>query len=237
MGSRRFLLVAGLTTKGVAVKHRRGEKHSAGRGIGTLSKGSRTGLGAAIAFVLMLVALAIGSPSALATNFSGASGGTGCSANNMQDNSTMSYFRSSLTTGMYNAVAYTLNNQVIPTDIALAAEQGSADGNTDVVYFDDDYSNYCNLDWHGSGGGVLGLAECVSLSGSKCQRFDVRFDTSWTDSQTDNDLRVLSCHETGHTLGLLHRDNSGTENGCMPATFQSLFNYSSHDVAHVNANY
>lgn len=149
----------------------------------------------------------------------------------------MSFFRSSLTTGMYNAVAYTLNSHVAPTDIAVAAEQGSADGNTDVVYFDADYATYCGFSWHGSGGGVVGLAECVSLSGSACQRFDLRFDTSWTDTQSDDWRRALSCHETGHSMGLLHRDNAGTEIGCMPATLDLVVNYSSHDISHINANY
>lgn len=149
----------------------------------------------------------------------------------------MSYFRSSLTTGMYNAVAYTLNNHVAPTDIAVAAEQGSADGNTDVVYFDADYTTYCGFTWQGPGNGVIGLAQCVSLSGSECQRFDLRFDTSWTDSQSDDWRRALSCHETGHSMGLSHRNNAGTEIGCMPAVLTLVVNYSSHDIVHINANY
>lgn len=110
--------------------------------------------------------------------------------------STMSFLRWSLTTGMYNAVAYTLNNHVAPTDIAVAAEQDSADGNTDVVYFDADYTTYCGFTWHGSGGGVI-----------------------------------------GHAMSLLHRDNAGTEIGCMPATLAFVVNYSSHDISHINANY
>ena len=202
-----------------------------------LRRTEKFGLVVVATVAISLIASAIVSTTVLASNFSGPTSGTGCNANNIQDNSTMSFFRSSLTTGMYNAVAYTLNSHVAPTDIAIAAEQGSADGNTDVVYFDADYTTYCGFTWHGSGGGVVGLAQCVSLSGSACQRFDLRFDTSWTDTQTDDWRRALSCHETGHTTGLLHRDNAGTEIGCMPATLSLVVNYSSHDISHINANY
>ena len=61
---------------------------------------------AAILVTLSVVAslLVIAGP-ARANNFSGASGITGCNGVNMQDNSTMDYYRSALTTKMYNAVA------------------------------------------------------------------------------------------------------------------------------------
>ena len=104
---------------------------------------------------------------------------------------------------MYNAVASTINNRIGPTDVTVSAEQAAFDGNTDVVYFDSNYSNYCGFLWNGSGGAAIGLYECQSLSGSKCQSAWVRFDTSWTDTATDPWRRALSCHESGHSLGLL----------------------------------
>lgn len=188
----------------------------------------------ALAAVLVVVA----PPAADATNFSGASSGTGCLANNMQDNRDMTFHRSSLTTRMYNAVAFVNNNLIAPTDITMQAEQSTPDGNTDVVMYDLDYSTYCGFDWHPDGpdpdtNWVAGHAECDTLSGSKCQRFEVRWDTSLTDGLNDNGARTWACHELGHTLGLLHRNE-----GCMPATVPANAPaYSTHDVSHVNANY
>lgn len=182
--------------------------------------------------------LAVAVPAAQATNFSGATSGTGCFANNMQDNRDYTYHRSSLTTRMYSAVANVLNNQIAPTDITVKAEQATPDGNTDVVMYDADYSTHCGFDWHPDGpdpdtNWIAGLAECASLSGSRCQRFNVRWDTSLTDTLNDNGARTWACHELGHTLGLLHRNEA-----CMPATVPANQpGYSTHDIAHVNANY
>lgn len=148
----------------------------------------------------------------------------------------MTCHRSALKTDVYNAVAFILNNYVSPTDIALAAEQASPDANTDAVYFDADYGTTCGISWHPAGTGI-GLNSCASLSGSKCQRTDVRIDNSFTDGVSNDWDRAIACHETGHTLGLLHRANAGTEIGCMPSTVPLVVSYSSHDVPHINSNY
>lgn len=199
-------------------------------------------IGALIALMMLgTTAISTGMPPAEATNFSGVTGGTSCTANNMQDNDDMTYFRSSLTTRMFNAVANTLLNDVIPTDIDLQPEHSSATENTDVVYFDLDYSTTCGFDWHPDDPGdpdtnfVIGMAQCAQLSGSsRCQRFHVRFDTSFTDTIGNDFARTLACHETGHTLGLLHRNSTG----CMPATVPANAHfYNAHDIDHVNDNY
>jgi hypothetical protein len=54
----------------------------------------------------------------------------------MQDNNDMTYHRSAVVAPMYNAIANSLNSDVLPTDINLQTEQSSYDANTDVVYFD-----------------------------------------------------------------------------------------------------
>lgn len=127
----------------------------------------------------------------------------------------------------------------MPTDIDLQAEQSSPDTNTDVVYIDADYATTCGFDWHPDDAAdpdtnfVAGMAECRTLSGSKCQRFDVRFDTSFTNTINANYAATFACHETGHTLGLLHRNE-----GCMPAIVPTNAHfYSTHDIGHINGNY
>ncbi len=188
----------------------------------------------AVASVVAVVAVP-----ADAGNFSGATGGTGCTANNMSDSTYLSYIRISLTSKMQSAVADTLANDIDPTDIVLLTEHYSESSGTDVVYYDADYSTYCGFDWHPDGpdpdsDSVIGMAECVSLVGSDCDKFRVRFDTSFTNSASNDTAKTLACHETGHAVGLLHQNGSG----CMPATLPTnahFFNV--HDVAHLNSNY
>ncbi|MFN3217608.1 MAG: hypothetical protein ACE367_14025 [Acidimicrobiales bacterium] len=160
----------------------------------------------------------------------------------MTDNSQLTYYRENLTPKMYSAVAFTLNNHVAPTDVAVQPEDSGAGTATDIIYWDFDYSTYCGKDWHPDGPdpdskSVIGLYVCESLSGQKCNRSKVRFDTSWTSPKNTTKVRALSCHETGHALGLRHLANAGTNVGCMPGSLKPVVNFSAHDVAHINANY
>ena len=101
------------------------------------------------------------------------------------------------------------------------------------------YDDYCLLDWHDGTSGVLGFAKCHSLSGSKCQKFQIRFDTSYTNKSTTttNWARALSCHETGHAVGLAHLANSQFVHGCMPTTLVQVVQFSTHDIDHLNDKY
>lgn len=203
----------------------------------------RSFVSASIACLLGTVASLGVVPDAHATNWFGATGSTGCNSGNIQDNGTMTYYRSSLTTKMYNAVANTLNNDVLPTDIVLQAEHSGWTSNTDVVYYDADYSTLCGYDWHPDDPSdpdtrwVAGLARCMTLSGSRCQRFYVHFDTSRMNQINDDGARTWACHETGHTLGLKHRN----EGGCMPATVPANAHFfTDHDRnagGHINDTY
>lgn len=193
------------------------------------------------------VAVVAVSSSASAHSFSGASGQTGCGVN-AQDNGTMTYRRhTGLTTAMRNAVASTLANRVAPTDMTVAAELSSIDSNTDVVYWQANYTgSWCGGRWHeGPGshtGGWVGYAYCRSLSGQRCQRSDVYFDQSFEVNATTTERLWLACHETGHTLGLQHvpRDSwSGTPEftTCMNESVFTSTAYHSHEIGHINAFY
>ncbi len=89
--------------------------------------------------------------------------------------------------------------------------------------------------WHGSGGSVVGHVQCVSTnSATRCEKHEMRFDTSYTSGATTTNRRSLACHENGHTIGLAHRTDSTS---CMEPALNGVTAYSSHDVAHINANY
>lgn len=196
------------------------------------------------AFVAALGALSvvISVPgTASGTNYTGASGNTNCAGVNEQDNAQMTYYRSSgLTSAMYSAVVWNVNNNVAPTDFTVT-EDTSETTTTDVIYYENDYTGtYCGYTWHpnSTGSSLLGIYVCEKLNGSnECDRSKVRFDKSWDvlSTTTTTKRRALVCHETGHSFGLKHPTTSSTTcmNDPVPS---STTTYSSHDVGHINAN-
>lgn len=196
-----------------------------------------------LTFVLAAVSSFICSRRAEATNWYGPTSSVSWCHGNMQDNSQMTYHRSGLSWGMWDAVATTLAYDVSPTDIELQSEHSSPNANTDVVYFESNYSGLratcgtTNYYWHGTSGVpsgstvAIGWANCQSLSGSRCQRFNVYFDSSWTSGASAVGRLHLACHESGHALGLKH----GSDSSCISESSGTLL--SSHDRGHVDANY
>ena len=79
---------------------------------------------------------------------------------------------------------------------------------------------------------LLGLVTCVSLTGSRCQKHEMRFDTSYVGPGTSVQRRNIACHETGHTLGAAHRSSGAT---CMLSGTSSNETNDSHDRGDLNA--
>lgn len=157
----------------------------------------------------------------------------------MQDNSDMTYYRSNLTPNLYNAVAYAVNTVVAPTDVNVQTEQSAPNGDTDVVYNEADYTgSWCGYTWH-SVGSLVGYTYCASLSGSKCQRFDIYTDYSWEVTVTTTLRRRHACHEIGHSLGLDHPSaaNGAPSTTCMAAGIYTTYDQTHEVVGHINPNY
>lgn len=197
----------------------------------------------ALAVCASLIVMSV--PSASGTNNYGATGGASCSAGNVQDNNSMTYYRDSLRIRLKNAVQWVLDNRVDPTDMNVANESSQASSTTDVVFMDGNYTTYCGYVW-ANAGDVVGLAQCVAIvsSTNRCERFDVRFDTSFTNGATTAQSRLIACHEIGHTLGLKHRENglpgALPQYGCMPAVLDISspeYTYTGHDDIHIDANF
>lgn len=206
--------------------------------------GSRLRSKPSVVVVIVAILLIVDHPFVLGSNWYGASGGTGCSGN-MQDNSTMTFHRDinvQSDANLHNAIAKVHNEEVTPSDLTVQSEQVSPDSNTDVVYHNSDYvGNYCGYTWHspGSSGSssLIGFVACAALSGSKCQRFDVYLDRSWTSGRTRSELERFACHEIGHALGLIHPSSSNGGTTSCVSSGHPVFGYSAHDVSHLNANY
>ena len=192
----------------------------------------------AILIVTALIMPTVPAITASAENWYGATGNVTCGGN-MQDNNDMTYHRlSGLSSTLFAAYTYALKNAVLPTDIDLQSEQSSPDSNTDVVMQEANYTgSWCGHTWHGGSGSVIvGYASCESLSGSKCQSFNIFTDQSWEVNQTTTRRRNHACHELGHTLGLIHPGSDEEQNSsCLYS--KSELDYSDHDKEHINENY
>lgn len=171
---------------------------------------------------------AIATP-AVADNWYGASGYIGCQNGTMADNWEHTYYYSSLTSAMSAATTWSRTNNVDPTNMQSVL-LSTPTATTDVVVYDEDYTNFCGYTWNGSGGTVVGLVSCVSLTtANTCEKHEMRFDTSFTGSTSQATQRVLACHETGHTIGLTHRSGS-----CIATPLTSTNTYSGHDIGHID---
>lgn len=87
-------------------------------------------------------------------------------------------------------------------------------------------------------GEPTGEAECISWSGPPwiCYHWHVRFNTYYS-SQFDtlDEKKHMTCHEYGHTTGLMHYPDSSTTTSCMKQ--QSSKYFSDHDKYHINNYY
>jgi hypothetical protein len=191
-----------------------------------------------VALVAAIIASAItviDETPAQASNWSGASGTTGCSSGqNMADNREHTFFYNGIESYTRAAVDWSRANNFDPTEINTS--NTVLDSLTDVVIFDNDMEGeVCGATWLSTYGGNgdfwVGAAFCQSLSGSACQQRYVYFDTDFMGPRSNAAEQWLACHEIGHTVGLGHYT---AFDGCMQ-TPQSTRNYlHDHDRVHLH---
>lgn len=194
----------------------------------------------------LIVGLVLGagvvSPSGVnAANFTGATGSAGnCNSTrtNMADSANHGFYHNSLLTATRDAVEWVRQNVYEATNMTTFVVAAEA-ADTDVVSQDANYSTVCGRTWHPELNGIIGLATCVSLSPTagktnRCEKFVVRYDTSYTSGATGTQRFSLACHEIGHTTGLKH----GSTDSCMTGnetTSSSQTGLTNHDIAHLAA--
>lgn len=166
-------------------------------------------IGAVLMAIAVCAWLSFASPVS-ATNWSGATGDTGCNEPNKADSAAHGFAYVSMSPRNAGAMDWARANVLDPTHINTYSD--SHTGTTDVVVYDGYYSTLCGLQWYAGPGtqGVVGLADCQSLSGTACESFDVFMNQYFTDVSALDYVQALAAHEAGHTLGLLHRTSGNT---------------------------
>lgn len=182
------------------------------------SRLGRTVAGGVLTVVLLLVVV---SP-AIASNF----------GSRYADNGSHYYFYSGLESYTVTAANWG-RNRVNNTDMNTYWD-GACYSGTDVCVYDANYSG----SWWST---HYGKATCVkTMSGGKCDKFQLQFDTGNLSGYSTTKLRRAGCHEWGHTTGLKHFDSVGGSSSCMWSNInnanQSSY-YSYHDIMHVNGRY
>jgi predicted Zn-dependent protease len=69
---------------------------------------------------------------------------------------------------------------------------------------------------------------------NECESHVLRFDNSYFDSTTTTNKRGLACHETGHSVGLTHRN---TDSKCMQDSGPYPDSLSNHDELELSNGY
>lgn len=133
------------------------------------------------------------------------------------DNSFLTVFREASIgeVGRFN-IATTLNDQYAPGDLTVSyvsSPSYSGSSETDIIYRQGEIP-----------GDFVGIAWCDdSIGGDLCDQHYVQFEDA-------NPTVALSCHETGHAVGLTHPENADPDQpaddplfGCLVSPAQSAF--------------
>jgi hypothetical protein len=151
------------------------------------------------------------------------------------DNSALSVFmQSTVSSARTTTIKNMLGSQYNPTDLNVsypATPSYSGDSETDIIY---------QVSTSGFSGTTIGQTWCDdSVSSTKCDQEYVRFRGTL---QFDTEL---TCHETGHAVGLTHganaspaESNTASELGCMETPDSSNRpGVGSHNQSEINATY
>ena len=137
------------------------------------------------------------------------------------------------------AIEWSLYNSYDTTDLDIPDNEESHSGSVDIWYHFADVA------------GGVGVSSCQTWTGHVCAHWHVLFDDGDIGNYSNVALISLACHETGHTVGLMHQSpavfddgnptNSDDENYRCMVTDSNPQNNSqyvgTHNVGHINGYY
>jgi hypothetical protein len=154
------------------------------------------------------------------------------------DNAAISvYMQSSVSTNMESRIRDALDNSFAATASLSVSYPSTPDysgaSETDIIYQQGTMP----------GSGIIGITWCnddVDSAVYKCDQTYIRFTTS-----TTYEHRALTCHETGHAVGLTHgaqaypvTSNTDPVLGCMRTPYDvDVYTLGTNNVAEINATY
>lgn len=148
-------------------------------------------LSAATLAVALTVAMGT---TASGNNWSGNTGATSCGKLNVTDNNTHTYYNHSISSTYAAAIgsSATYIHQLPETTTTYAVSASTA--NTDVVFRDKNYVDYCGIFWWGAGGTVVGHSKCHSTNSTgRCNKHQIRLSKRWGDTQSYTMRKNRSC--------------------------------------------
>jgi hypothetical protein len=184
---------------------------------------------------------------AAASNHSFITWATGCDPArsglliNQTDNRSIYFWYDNLYGPTADAQTFTNWYALDTTGIIRTYGDVSYNATTDVVVKDEDYQKYCGYHWYDPASsygqqGIPGMTLCLTHNSvGACEQHHVRYDAQYIYVASTNQRRALTCHETGHVLGLHHRNAGEPRNhACMERSAVGSY-YSAHDVGHFSA--
>ena len=168
-------------------------------------------------------------PAASASNF-GSFGSIGTSGLNsgvwLTTNSTWTVAKIALTATYSAGVDSAVANQYDPTDLAAYSSTVTQCGSVsyDVCVFDINAGDNGVNGWNACSGPIFG-----SHPSQRCQIQWVRINQFYSPSPSR-----IACHELAHTVGLKHTTD---DNSCVYTINLPSGSLTTHDKAHINANY
>lgn len=186
--------------------------------------------------VVLVLGLVISLPSTASANFApgGGSGGV------FRANNAYHWFAYSPTFGPndVNAVEYVRIGDFETTTLVTSNHGiGVGDSNNWDVYAEKCFSS-CMIN-----PGYDGQVDCrvtVAISGqTRCSHWHLRFNADYVHGYSIGQLRMLACHEVGHTVGLLHTTTLPDYYRCMEQFTANRTHWSlgTHNRAHIDATY
>lgn len=173
-----------------------------------------------------------------ACNFSGAVGsaGLGChpARSIAADNSTHGFFEDHLVP--QTAAAMTFARAKVDATSIKVLLGTSYSPKVDVHVEDAAYATYCGYTWVSpEHGGVAALTTCDVVDSAACDRHHVRLSRLVSEGDTTAHVRNMALHESLHTLGLEHIDDSADV--MYGGGITNVTSISAHDRRHIDAYY